>query len=806
MSSSSSSPSRDELPDEARAIVEEEETILERLQARLTSEAAAGSQVLGNLDAQLIELRDAVAEAKEEDVASLVEQMHQVASLRSKRGKGRSVPVDPKNPYFGHMRLQDAATGRRRDVLIGRHTLLDDGSGLSVVDWRNAPVSRLYYRYEEGDEYEEAFDDRVLEGRLEVRRSVAIHGGALRRIACPQGTFARTRDGMWRVAVGHAKPTLAGGAGAALRYDRNRLGIGGEDDAPRADKHLQEITALIDARQFQLITQPESGIVLIQGGAGSGKTTVALHRVAYLAYQDPRRFAPSKMMVVVFNDALVEYIKHVLPSLGVEGVRVTTYRRWTRDLLRRLRLPLPQGRSTQTPEVVARFKKHPVMIEMIERLVAEKDEAVAEDLEERVGEAAAKAWRSDPRAPMGRIRSLRAGAHRLAETAAARTALETVLSEAERAFADVAEDYYELNTNPDRIRGAIEQAAPDAFEPKDVEKIVAWCMRKAEAIDAGDERDLSDAALPDEEDDVVILRLLQRQSGGIFAGGRRIEYEHLVIDEAQDLCALEVRVLLDCVSKGQSVTIAGDRAQKMIFDNDFRDWPELLQAAGLPHTAIEPLEITYRSTRPIMAFSRHVLGPLADGDGAIVAREGAPVAFFEFGDTGECVAHLGEALRDLMAREPTASVALIARYPQQADLYFQALRVAEVPKLRRVAHQDFSFTPGIDVTDVRQVKGLEFDYVVLLDVSAANYPEQDQARHLLHIAATRAAHQLWVTSAGPASNLLPAELVETGLYPAAGDMSGTPAPGDAETGPGEAVPAAGQPSAPATADRRRSGT
>ncbi|MCA9708628.1 MAG: protein kinase [Myxococcales bacterium] len=225
------------------------------------------------------------------------------------------------------------------------------------------------------------------------------------------------------------------------------------------------------------------------------------------------------------------------------------------------------------------------------------------------------------------------------------------------------------------------------------------------------------------------------------------------------LCALEVRVLLDCVSKGRSVTIAGDRAQKMIFDNGFVDWPQLLEDAGLPHVEIQPLKITYRSTREVMEFSRYVLGPLHNPEDDLIARDGAPVGYFEFGDQGEAVAFLGEALRGLMQREPTASVALIARYPQQADLYYEALRVAEVPKLRRVRREDFTFSPGIDVTDVRQVKGLEFDYVVLLDPTRQNFPVTTPSRHLMHIAATRAAFQLWLICAGERSPLLPPELV-----------------------------------------------
>ena len=122
------------LSEDAREIVAEETEILASIRARLEREAAETPDAIEDLDAQMIELRDAIAEAKEEDVASLIDQMHQVAALSRKRGKGRSIPIDPKSPYFGHLCLEDARTGRAREVLIGRHTLLDNGDGLSIVD------------------------------------------------------------------------------------------------------------------------------------------------------------------------------------------------------------------------------------------------------------------------------------------------------------------------------------------------------------------------------------------------------------------------------------------------------------------------------------------------------------------------------------------------------------------------------------------------------------------------------------------------------------------------------------------------
>ena len=86
---------------------------------------------------------------------------------------------------------------------------------------------------------------------------------------------------------------------------------------------------------------------------------------------------------------------------------------------------------------------------------------------------------------------------------------------------------------------------------------------------------------------------------------------------------------------------------------------------------------------------------------------------------------------------------------------------AEVPNVRRVAKQDFSWDPGVDVTDVRQTKGLEFDEVVLLETTMASYPATPTARHALYVAATRASHQLWCVA-----SQAPSELVTSAIRPA----------------------------------------
>jgi DNA helicase II / ATP-dependent DNA helicase PcrA len=262
----------------------------------------------------------------------------------------------------------------------------------------------------------------------------------------------------------------------------------------------------------------------------------------------------------------------------------------------------------------------------------------------------------------------------------------------------------------------------------------------------------------------LLLLLHRRLRGPLMTAKQReaLEFEHILVDEAQDLSPVELSVVLATTTPQRSVTLAGDVAQRLHMDNGFRGWSDVLGQLGLSHVEVEPLKLSYRSTFEIIEFAHQVLGPLAPDEMGKTTRSGAPVELFRFAHSGDAVGFLAESLRDLARAEPRASIAVIARYPEQADLYCQGLINAEVPNVRRVADQDFPFKPGIDVTDVKQVKGLEFDYVVLIEANSATFPESEEARHLMHIAATRAAHQLWLTCTATPSNLIPALLRERG--------------------------------------------
>ncbi|MFH2006848.1 MAG: ATP-binding domain-containing protein [bacterium] len=747
-----------------------------------------------HFDDELIELRDEVIEAKAEDIAPLAEQMMRVAAIRAARGDGGQggVPVDPASPYFGHLKLLEDEEDR--DIFIGKRSYINATAGVVIVDWRNAPISALYYRYDEGDDYDEHIAGRRREGLVTARRTLSVVEGDLRRVSAPQGVFVRESDGSFRK-LDEEAARLRGGQGMALRpkgpafvsrRKRQRhkamLGEGGTHGL-RPDKHLPEISALIDPSQFELITRDSEGILIVTGGAGSGKTTIGLHRIAFLAFQRPKRYRADRMLVVVPGKALASYIERVLPDLGLPGVGVRTLSDWLRGQRRRTLPKLTIRSGAESSDAVRVVKKHPAMLELIDRLVEEQLTDVREELAKALlgrpgAEAVLDATHRLSSGPLlQRLRALsewvrkplRNGDGRLgAETqAAVEAVLRRKLPDAER----VVELWAELITDRSRL-GALTECA-DGPTPGEIEQTVEACARQTAAVmDSLEAKEYEDEpptnvtgvdhreesvyeAELSPEDDALLLRIHQRLIGELAGPrGQRLAYTHMMVDEVQDLSVVELAVLLRCVASDGSVTLAGDPAQRMEFDTGYEDWPQLMRALDLKGVEVSPLQIGYRSTAEIQRFARAVLGPEWTDDAPAASRPGVPVEAFTFGDPGEAVVFLADALRDLTGQEPLASVALIARYPEQAEMYYHALRAADVAGLRRVTEQDFSFAPGIEVTDVRQVKGLEFDYVLLLDVNAESYNDTSESRHLLHIAATRAAHQLWLICPGKTSPVL----------------------------------------------------
>src|SRR5512138_2105690 len=207
-----------DLTEAERAIVDEEEALLASVRAALALRRAAGGGD-GDLVTRLRDLRDEALESTAKDLPTVFQEMGVVRAVME-RARPDALP-EPAAPYFAHLRVREG--GEERDYCLGRHTFVDRAAGVRVVDWRYAPVAALFYRYREGEEFEEPFPGRLSQGVVEIRRVIVVEQGVLTRIAAGAVSFSRGRDRAWRPArAGAAR--LGGGSGTAARP--GTLGVG----------------------------------------------------------------------------------------------------------------------------------------------------------------------------------------------------------------------------------------------------------------------------------------------------------------------------------------------------------------------------------------------------------------------------------------------------------------------------------------------------------------------------------------------------------------------------------------------------
>lgn len=692
------------LPEHVRDIIAEEEALLARVQATLEAarhKASRGPDTQG-LVAQLQVLRDDVATASVADLPHLFAQMNQTRSLMERQEVVR-LP-DSQAPYFAHLRLDGA--GGPRDYLLGRTTFADVSAGVRVIDWRFAPIARVFYCYEEGDSYEEYFGERLAEGTVQTRRLVVIERGALTRIISGTLVLERAPDGEWHSVGLDVTSLQSGGAGTAARPEFLGTGKG-----TRRREDAFGVTALLDPEQYEAVSTGPDRPLLVLGSAGSGKTTVALHRLAKIAFDDAQTYPQSRMKLIVPEEGLARLSRRLLAPLGLGRVAVETRDTWLLAAARQA-FDLPRLKLWHdTPPLVSRLKRHPTLRRALAARVGVPKTAAGTTLE--------------------RLRT------RLADAYLDRRFLDTVVNAAHGELPRTVIDEVMEHTR-------LQHATPLSKELKNFNDEDALITVDGKSIDEDTPYAMAGTV---DVDDLPILMFLKAQHTSL--GLERLS--HVVLDEAEDFSLFELFVVGRLLGKGRSCTLAGDEMQQT--DAGFAGWPAVLNELDIRDAATCRLQVSYRCPQPVVELARQVLGTQAPEASAHAGRPGAPVGFHHFPDEAQAQLFIGEALRDLVSREPHASVGVIASSPESAEAVYRV--VADMPWARLASNGDFTFEPGVDVTDVGSVKGLEFDYVILPDVTARAYPMDDESRRRLHVAITRTSHQLWLVSSGVRSHLIP---------------------------------------------------
>lgn len=633
-----------------------------------------------------------------------------------------------KKPYFGRIVFQDEMLDKEESLYIGRGGIFSDTTHWMVVDWR-APVANAYYENGLGKCSYPVPGGGRMKIDLKLKRTFEIENAKLLDYF---DTEVVANDDLLTKYLAKSKQAVLG-----------------------------EIIATIQKEQNDIIRQSPFHNVIVQGVAGSGKTTVAMHRISYILYNYAEKFKPEDFYIVGSNRILLDYITGVLPDLDVYGIKQMTmeqlfvrllYEDWDGE---KYSITAPRKGEyargkLQWFHALERFcerlewdtiPRNSVMLDPKQFVEGFKDgrggvydeRGGKSDVKRMVilypGEAIERYIRQNPRVSVQ----------------------SKILMLNERLAGKVEDEFLGKGVKyTDAEKKAIRRAYRDRFGKKVWKGSIFDLYRKflTEQQAKGYK-----GVLPETAFDVYDLAALAYLYKRVKETELISEAHHIVIDEAQDFGMMVYAVLKYCV-KDCTYTIMGDVSQNIHMGYGLNDWEEAkTQMLSGERDAFCILKKSYRNTVEISDFAADILahGSFPGYSAEPVLRHGDPVLVEKAADDVELIARAEAVCRDWQ-RNGFDTIAVICRDEKEAE------RTAkELGKKLPVAESNLEkavFDKGIMVLPVEYTKGLEFDAVLLLDPGREQYPTDDGHAKLLYVAATRALHRLCVLHTGNLTGLI----------------------------------------------------
>jgi DNA helicase IV len=625
---------------------------------------------------------------------------------------------------FGRIdRAAEGPDGEAESFHIGRIAVSDENQDPVIVDWR-APVAEPFYRA----------TGRQPMG-LSRRRHFATRGRKL--LAIEDELFGDTLASLG-TPVGNAKPTISGQGALFSALEESRTG------------RLGDIVATIQGEQDEIIRAPLPGVLVVQGGPGTGKTVVALHRAAYLLYTHRFPLEGQGVLVIGPNRLFLGYIEQVLPSLGEAGVELAVLGDLVPDVSIRA---YDRG-------LTARVKGDPRMVRMLARAARDRERPLRSDLVIGYGLQRLTLTRDRSAAIITDAR------RRYRRHNPARKYVENELfaelalsGRGEIAASEVRE---RLRNHPD-VREALEWMWPVLTPPQFLHDLFGargLLRNAARGLLSDDEwaalhRERSeelaqvrwthdDAPLLDEARYLLGPKPRRRRQGETNLEDEIRTYGHIVVDEAQDLSPMQLR-MLERRSLNGSMTVVGDIAQAtgQWAHGSWEEILNLLPTKRPPHRT--ELTLGYRLPAPIMALASRVLRHAAPeiSPPRSVREDGAEPRIIRaaMGQLGVEVARTALAERE--AVDP-GQVAVICP-PSRIDAVCDALDDAGIAYGRATRN---GLEHRVTVVEVGLVKGLEVDAAIVVEPSLM-VDEESQGNRALYVALTRATKRLAVVHEAP---------------------------------------------------------
>ncbi len=611
-----------------------------------------------------------------------------------------------KKPYFGRIDFRDSRLLKDESYYVGRVGISRSGSEPVVIDWR-APVASVYYENTVGLCSYTVKNEGSFDIELKRKRTYEIADDKLKDFF---DSDVVANDELLTKYLAKSKKAVLG-----------------------------EIIATIQKEQNAIIRKSPKTNIIVQGVAGSGKTTVAMHRISYILYNYGDEFRPEDFYIIGSNRILLNYITGVLPELDVYGVSQMTmeqlfvrllYEDWSPKIHKVCSIEKQSYESCMKgsyewfhdleaycreyeyehiPREEIRLEKNGVL------LMDEK--TITDYLNEYPGMSMQSKALMLNEMLLSRLENEMTGKY-VSYTKTEKKELNRM---------------YRWHFGKDQWKG-------DIFEIYD--DFLASQCRKGKSISVQENTyDVYDLAA------LSYLYKRIKETDGIR------EASHVIIDEAQDFGMMAYAALSYCL-RGCTYTIMGDVSQNIHYSYGLNDWKELkeLILTGT-YDGFGILKKSYRNTVEISDFATEIL---RHGDFPVypvepIIRHGNEVCVTECIDGDDMLLQSVKIIKNWQ-QEGHETIAVICRDAQEASMVSGLL--GQVIRIEDSSLETAEFGSGVMVLPVEYTKGLEFDAVLIYHPSSKSYPAKDRYVKLLYVAATRALHELSIVHTGDLTDLI----------------------------------------------------
>lgn len=656
-------------------------------------------------------------------------------------------------PYFARIDFKENNVNNVKKIYIGKTGILNDKYDVIVTDWR-APIASIYYDGQLGKVKYEC-PEGIIEGELTKKRVYNIENSELKDY---QDIDITTNDEFLQECLNE-----------------------------NSEVRLKNIISTIQSEQNKIIRAKMSKPLIVQGVAGSGKTTVALHRIAYLVYTYEKEFNPDEFLIIAPNKFFLDYISNVLPDLGVDYVRQQTFEEF---MLENIEGNIEINTvNTELSNIVnkngdidlikdsASFKSSLIFKDIVDVFISEfvnnnlpKEDFKVTDIivftNEEIKKMFMELYKNNSVNDSKRMLS---GILQKRLSNISDELIDKLTNARKKKIEEIDKNLDEEEINKIRLNIFKEteyeiqqlfkggkKLVQDYLKNFKVEKALTLykkLINKKEFFEKYISDDLYMYILDNfkrnvklkkiEYEDLTPLFYLQNK---FFGNINELNLKHIVIDEAQDLGEFQFYIFKEILKPNVSMTILGDIAQGIYSYKGTNNWQKLNQNVFDNQASIEVLKESYRTSMEIMNEANTIINKIVDNENIILAqpieRHGDKVEHWKVDSENSRIIKICEIIKKQL-EVGHINIAIITKdFNESIELYKEITNYGINVEL--ISENLDKYTGGIIIIPSYLSKGLEFDSVIISDSN--KYSKDILDTKLLYVACTRAMHTLDIIS------------------------------------------------------------